>query len=62
MSNIVELKQNNMILKQSNEEKDVKLQGLEKEVTQLKEQNVVLTKRLNEMRAKMIEMHETVHA
>ena len=51
-----------MILKQSNEEKDVKLQGLEKEVTQLKEQNVVLTKRLNEMRAKMIEMHETVHA
>ena len=44
MSNIVELKQNNIILKQSNEEKDVKFQELEKEVTQLKEQNIVLTK------------------
>ena len=44
MSNIVELKQNNIILKRSNEEKDVKFQELEKEVTQLKEQNIVLTK------------------
>ena len=44
MSNIVELKQNNIILKRRNEEKDVKFQELEKEVTQLKEQNIVLTK------------------
>ena len=62
MSNIVELKQSNVILKQSNEEKDVKLQQLEKEVTQLMEQNAVLTKSVNDMSAKMIEMHETVQA
>ena len=47
------MKQNNVILKQRNEEKDVKIQQLGKEITHLKEQNVGLTKRFNEVQKTM---------
>ena len=49
VSNLVELKQNIVILKQRNKENDLKLQQLEKEITHLKEQNVGLTKCFNEV-------------
>lgn len=49
VSNLVELKQNNVILKQRKEKKDVKIQKLENKITHLKEQNVGLTKTSNEV-------------
>ena len=53
----MELKHNNVILKQSNEEKTLKLQQLQMEVTLLKEQNEELVKNVSDMNVNISEMH-----
>ena len=58
----MELKHNNVILKQSSEQKSLKLQHLQKEVTQLKEQNEELVKNVNDINVNINEIHETVNA
>ena len=44
VSQIVKLTPRNQILKESNKERDIKIQQLEKQITELNEQNVVLAK------------------
>ena len=62
VSCILELKHNNVILKQSNEEKSLKLHQLQKEVTQLNEKNEELVKSVNDLNVSINETHETVNA
>ena len=61
VSCILELKHNNVVLKQINEEKNLKFQQLQKKVTQLKEQNEELVKNANDMNVNINETHETVN-
>ena len=58
----MELKPNNVILKQSNEKKTLKLQQLQMEVTLLKEQNEELVKNVSDMNVNISEIHDTVSA
>ena len=44
VSQIVKLKPSNQFLKESNKERDIKIQKLEKQITELNEQNAVLAK------------------
>ena len=62
ISEIVKFKQKQIILKQSSEEKDVKIQRLEKEISQETEQNTVLTKTVDEMSSNLKMVSETVNA
>ena len=56
----MELQQRNIILKQNNDEKDIKIQYLEKEVGYLKEKNIVLAKNVDEISIQIQEITETV--
>ena len=56
------MKQSNIMLKQSNDENDVKLQELEEDCIQMKEQNEVLTKDIDEKSSKVKDIQETVKA
>ena len=62
MSHIVKLQQSNVTLKQSNDEKDMKIQRFEKQISEFKEQNIVLTKTVNEMSSNLKMVSETVSA
>ena len=62
ISHIVKLKQSNLTLKQSNDEKDIKIQEFEKQVNKFKEQNVALTKTTDEMSSNLKIVSETVNA
>ena len=62
ISEIVKLKQTQIILKQSNEESDMKIQQLETQISQETEQNAVLTKTVNEMSNNLKMVSETVNA
>ena len=62
ISHIVKLKQSNLTLKQSNDEKDIKIQEFEKQVNKFKEQNVALTKTTDEMSSNLKMVSETVSA
>ena len=62
ISEIVKLKQNQIILNQSNEEKDMKIQQLEKQMSQVTEQNAVLTKTVEEMSNNLKMVSESVNA
>ena len=62
VSEIVKLKQNQIILNQSNEEKDMKIQQLEKQMSQVTEQNAVLTKTVEEMSNNLKMVSESVNA
>ena len=61
VSCILELKHNNVVLKQISEETNLKFQQLQKKVTQLKEQNEELVKNANDMNVNINETHETVN-
>ena len=56
------MQQKSIILKQNNDEKDIKIQHLVKEVSYLKEKNVVLTKNVGEVNIHIQEITETVQA
>ena len=62
ISEIVKLKQTQIILKQSNEESDMKIQQSETQISQETEQNAVLTKTVNEMSNNLKMVSETVNA
>ena len=62
ISEIVKLKQTQIILKQSNEESDMKIQQLETQISQETEQNAVLTKTVDEMGNNLKMVSETVNA
>ena len=62
ISHIVKLKQSNLTLKQSNDEKDIKIQEFEKQVNKFKEQHVALTKTTDEMSSNLKIVSETVNA
>ena len=62
ISEIVKLKQTQIILKQSNEESDMKIQQLETQISQETEQNAVLTKTVDEMSKNLKIVSETVNA
>ena len=62
ISEIVKLKQTQIILKQSNEESDMKIQQLETQISQETEQNAVLTKTVDEMSNNLKMVSETVNA
>ena len=62
ISEIVKLKQTQIILKQSNEESDMKIQQLETQISQETEQNAVLTKTVDEMSKNLKMVSETVNA
>ena len=62
ISEIVKLKQTQIILKQSNEESDMKIQQLETQISQETEQNAVLTKAVDEMSNNLKMVSETVNA
>ena len=59
---MVKLKQSNVTLKQSNDEKDMKIQQFEKQISDFKEKNVVLTKTVDEMSSNLKMVNETVSA
>ena len=59
---MVKLKQSNVTLKQSNDEKDMKIQQFEKQISEFKEKNVVLTKTVDEMCSNLKMVNETVSA
>ena len=56
------MKQSNVTLKQSNDEKDMKIQQFEKQISEFKEQNVVLTKTVDEISINLTMVNETVSA
>ena len=62
VSEIVKLKQNQIILKQCNEEKGMKIQQLEQEMNQVTEQNTVLIKTIDDISSNLKMMSETVNA
>ena len=62
VSEIVKLKQKHIILNQGNEEKDMKIQQLEKRMSQVTEQNTVLTKTVEKMNSNLKMVSETVNA
>ena len=62
VAQMVKLKQNNQILKESNEERDIKIRQLEKEITELNEQNVVLAKAVGEISSTLKTVDETMQA
>ena len=62
ISKIVKLKQTQIILQQSNEESDMKIQQLETQISQETEQNAVLTKTVDEMSNNLKMVSETVNA
>ena len=62
ISEIVKLKQTQIILKQSNEESDMKIQQLETQISQETEQTAVLTKTVDEMSKNLKMVSETVNA
>ena len=62
ISEIVKLKQTQIILKQSNDESDMKIQQLETQISQETEQNAVLTKTVDEMSNNLKMVSETVNA
>ena len=62
ISEIVKLKQMQIILKQSNDESDMKIQQLETQISQETEQNAVLTKTVDEMSNNLKMVSETVNA
>ena len=59
---MVKLKHSNVTLKQSNDEKDMKIQQFEKQISEFKEKNVVLTKTVDEMCSNLKMVNETVSA
>ena len=62
VAQMVKLKQNNQILKESNEERDIKIRQLEKEITELNEQNIVLAKAVGEISSTLKTVNETMQA
>ena len=62
VSQMVKLRQSNQILKESNEESDIKIQQLEKQITELNEQNVALTKAVGDISSNIKTVHESVQA
>ena len=62
VSQMVKLKQSNQILKESNEENDIKIHQLEKQMTELIEQNVVLAKTVAEISSTLKVVDETIQA
>ena len=56
------MKQCQIILRQSNEEKDMKIQQLENQMNQATEQNTVLTKTMDDMSSNLKIVSETVNA
>ena len=56
------MQQSNVTLKQSNDEKDKKIQRFEKQINEFKEQNIVLMKTVNEMSSNLKMVSETVSA
>ena len=62
ISEIVKLKQTQIILKQSNDDSDMKIQQLETQISQETEQNAVLTKTVDEMSNNLKMVSETVNA
>ena len=60
VSHIVKLKQSNITLKLSNDEKDIKIEQLEKQIKQIKEQNVAITKTMDDMSSNLKIARETV--
>ena len=62
ISDIIKLKQSNVILKQRNDEKDMKIQLLENQISEVKEQNVALIKTVDEMSSNFKIVSETVNA
>ena len=62
ISEIVKLKQTQIILKQSNDESDMKIQQLETQISQETEQNAILTKTVDEMSNNLKMVSETVNA
>ena len=58
----MELKQSSIILKQSNEEKEIKFQQLEKDFCEIKEQTVTLTKAKDDMNGKIKDLNDTIQA
>ena len=60
VSHIVKLKQSNITLKLSNDEKDIKIEQLEKQIKQIKEKNVALTKAMNDVSSNLNIVSETV--
>ena len=59
ISHIVKLKQSNITLKHSNDEKDIKIQLLEKQINEIKEQSVALAKALDDMSSNLMIVSET---
>ena len=59
ISHIVKLKQSNITLKHSNDEKDIKIQQLEKQINEIKEQSVALAKALDDMSSNLKIVSET---
>ena len=59
ISHIVKLKQCNITLKHSNDEKDIKIQQLEKQINEIKEQSVALAKALDDMSSNLKIVSET---
>ena len=62
ISHIVKLKQINVTLKQSNDENDIKIRQLEKQIREFKEQNVAWMKTVDEMSSNLKILSETVNA
>ena len=62
VSQMVKLRQSNQILKERNEESDIKIQQLEKQTTELNEQNVALTKAVGEISSTLKTVNETIQA
>ena len=60
VSHIVKLKQSNITLKFTNDEKDIKIEQLEKQIKQIKEQNVALTKAMDDLSSNLKIVSETV--
>ena len=62
VSQMVKLRQSNQILKERNEESDIKIRQSEKQTTELSEQNVVLTKTVGEVSSTLKTVDETMQA
>ena len=54
------MKQSNITLTHSNDEKDIKIEQLEKQINQIKEQNTVLTKTMDDVSSNLKIVSETV--
>ena len=56
------MRQSNVTLKQRNDEKDIQIQQFEKQISEVKEQNVALIKKVDEMSSNLKIVSETVNA